>query len=181
MLTGLGTLETENPSQDMFFVGGAAISWKSHKQTCVALLTAESEYIAFSAAAQEAVWLQWLSSDISGESSWEKKILEDDWLISLRFARPKISELMGEPQAYRHKVSLCPRLSWFWQDQTLLSIWRYDCRCVTKGLCIIEKELTALSSGTYLTEIEKECCNSTLSVYLLTLWFIFLCNQYRTF
>ncbi len=62
----------------MFLVGGAAISWRSHKQTCVALSTAESEYIALSAAAQEAVWLQRLSSDISGENSREIMILEDN-------------------------------------------------------------------------------------------------------
>jgi len=31
----------------VFLLGGAAVSWRSCKQNCVALSTAESEYIAF--------------------------------------------------------------------------------------------------------------------------------------
>ena len=41
-----------------FKVGSAIVSWKSSKQTIVALSTAEAEYIALSAAAQEAVWFK---------------------------------------------------------------------------------------------------------------------------
>ena len=48
----------------MFLLGGATISWKSSKQTCVTLSTAEAEYIALSAASQEAMWLQQLMSDL---------------------------------------------------------------------------------------------------------------------
>ena len=39
----------------MFQVGGTAISWRSKKQTCVALSTAEAEYIALASAAQESM------------------------------------------------------------------------------------------------------------------------------
>ena len=58
--------------------GGAAISWKSSKQTCVALSTAEAEYVALSAAAQEAVWLQQLSSDLLNRNIRETTIFEDN-------------------------------------------------------------------------------------------------------
>jgi hypothetical protein len=61
-----------------FLLRGAAISWKSNKQTCVALLTAEAEYVALSTAAQEAVWLQQLVSDLINESIQETTILEDN-------------------------------------------------------------------------------------------------------
>ena len=61
-----------------FLLGGAAISWKSNKQTCVALSTAEAEYVALSAAAQEAVWLQQLVSDLVNKSIRETTILEDN-------------------------------------------------------------------------------------------------------
>ena len=62
----------------VFIQGGAAISWKSSKQTCVASSTAEAEYIALSAAVQEAVWLQQLMSDLLNKSIHETTILEDN-------------------------------------------------------------------------------------------------------
>ena len=37
----------------VFQIGGTSISWRSKKQSCVALSTAEAEYIALSQAAQE--------------------------------------------------------------------------------------------------------------------------------
>ena len=39
-------------------MSGAAISWRSKKQSCVALCTAEAEYMALAVTAQEAAWLQ---------------------------------------------------------------------------------------------------------------------------
>ena len=41
-----------------FILGGGAVTWCSKKQTCIALSTMESEYVACSAAVQEAVWLR---------------------------------------------------------------------------------------------------------------------------
>lgn len=41
----------------IFMLGGAGISWRSKKQTSVALSTAEAEYIALSSSVQEAMWL----------------------------------------------------------------------------------------------------------------------------
>jgi len=38
-------------------VGEGVIAWSSKKQPCVALSTAEAEYVALASAAQEAVWL----------------------------------------------------------------------------------------------------------------------------
>ena len=38
-------------------MSGGAISWLSHKQSTVALSTAEAEYIALGSATQEAIWL----------------------------------------------------------------------------------------------------------------------------
>ena len=42
-------------SGDLFKLSRAAISWRSKKQICVALSTAEAEYMVFASAAQEAV------------------------------------------------------------------------------------------------------------------------------
>ena len=38
------------------------VSWRSKKQTCVALSTAEAEYMALASAGQEAVWMRLLTS-----------------------------------------------------------------------------------------------------------------------
>ena len=50
-----------------FQIGETAISWRSKKQTCVALSTAEAEYVALSSAAQESLWLQQLFADLTKE------------------------------------------------------------------------------------------------------------------
>ena len=70
--------DRKSTSGYIFLLGGAAISWKSSKQTCVALSTAEAEYVALSAAAQEAMWLQLLTSDLLNKSIRETTILEDN-------------------------------------------------------------------------------------------------------
>ena len=42
----------------LFQICVAAVSWRSKKQKCVALSTAEAEYMALASAAQEAVWIR---------------------------------------------------------------------------------------------------------------------------
>ena len=56
--------DRKSTSGYIFQIGNTAISWKSKKQTSTALSTAEAEYIALSQAAQEAIWLRQLSSDL---------------------------------------------------------------------------------------------------------------------
>ena len=48
-----------------FLMNGAAVSWRSKKQTCVELSTAEAECIAFSAPAQEALWMRQLLANLN--------------------------------------------------------------------------------------------------------------------
>ena len=42
----------------VFTIGGAVVSWKSQKQTCIARSTMESEFIALDKAGEEAEWLR---------------------------------------------------------------------------------------------------------------------------
>ena len=52
----------------VFQWSGAAVSWRSRKQASVALSTAEAEYIALSATAQEALRIRQLIGDITAGS-----------------------------------------------------------------------------------------------------------------
>ena len=54
-LTGYSDADRKSTSGYIYLLGGAAISWKSSKQSCVALSTTEAEYIALSSASQEAI------------------------------------------------------------------------------------------------------------------------------
>jgi hypothetical protein len=42
----------------LFCLGSTPITWRTHKQPCVALSSTESEYMALSSAAQEATWIR---------------------------------------------------------------------------------------------------------------------------
>ncbi len=59
-------------------MNGAAVSWRSKKQTCVALSTAEAECIAFSAAAQEALWMREFLANLNVNVDEPVTIYEDN-------------------------------------------------------------------------------------------------------
>ena len=71
MLIGYLTQKTQNPQVDTFTLGGAAVSWKSSKQTCIARSTMESEFIAIDKAGEEAEWLRNFLEDIP---NWSKPV-----------------------------------------------------------------------------------------------------------
>ena len=56
--------DRKSTSGYLCMMSGAAVSWKSRKQTCVALSTAEAEYIALASATQEATWMRQLLEDL---------------------------------------------------------------------------------------------------------------------
>ena len=61
-----------------FQMSGAAITWRSKKQSCVAISTAEAKYMALACAAQEAVRLQQLISDLKNKPDEALMINEDN-------------------------------------------------------------------------------------------------------
>ncbi|CAL8175186.1 unnamed protein product [Prunus armeniaca] len=63
--------ETKSTSGYVFTLGGAAVSWKSSKQTCIARSTMESEFVALDKAAEEAEWLRNFLEDIP---MWPKPV-----------------------------------------------------------------------------------------------------------
>ena len=70
--------DRKSTSGFVFMIRGAVISWNSKKQTCVALSTAEAEYIALAKAAQESIWLQRLISDMGEHLTNPMTIFEDN-------------------------------------------------------------------------------------------------------
>ena len=56
--------DRKSTSGYVFMMSGSPISWRSKKQSSVALSTAEAEYIALSSATQEAMWLRQLFSNL---------------------------------------------------------------------------------------------------------------------
>ena len=61
----------------MFLLAKGAVSWLSKKQATVALSTAEAEFVALSAATQEAIWLRRLVTDV-GESLEDPIVINED-------------------------------------------------------------------------------------------------------
>ena len=70
--------DRKSTSGYLFQLSGAAISWRSKKQASVTLSTAEAEYIALASAAQEALWLQQLTTDLKHEPAAATVIFEDN-------------------------------------------------------------------------------------------------------
>ncbi|KAD2804053.1 hypothetical protein E3N88_37430 [Mikania micrantha] len=61
--------DSKSTSGYVFTLGGAAIAWKSSKQTLIARPTMESEFIALDKAGEEAEWLRQFVEDVPG---WSK-------------------------------------------------------------------------------------------------------------
>ncbi len=60
----------------IFKLNGGAVSWRSKKQSCVALSTAEAEYVALSAAAREAINV--VASELTTSNDQPIMIFEDN-------------------------------------------------------------------------------------------------------
>ena len=56
--------ESKSTSGYVFTLAGAAVSWKSTKQTCIARSTMGTEFIALDKAGEEAEWLRHFLEDI---------------------------------------------------------------------------------------------------------------------
>ena len=69
----------------IFMLSGAGVSWRSKKQTSVALSTAEAEYIALSSTVQEAMWLRQLTSELT--CSAEAMVIYEDNQSALSLAK----------------------------------------------------------------------------------------------
>ena len=70
--------DRKSTSGYIFQLRGTAISWRSKKQACVALSTAEAKYIALASTAQEAVWVRQLLTDLRSYPEKATRIYEEN-------------------------------------------------------------------------------------------------------
>ena len=70
--------DRKSTSGYLFQLAGGPVSWKSQRQGCVALSTAEAEYMALSFAAQETVWLRKLLTEFGCELSGPTILIMED-------------------------------------------------------------------------------------------------------
>ena len=70
--------DRKSTSGYLYQISGGAVTWRSKKQSCVALSTAEAEYMALSSAAQEAVWLRQLTAELRSPPETATTIFEDN-------------------------------------------------------------------------------------------------------
>jgi hypothetical protein len=86
------TTDRKSQGAYVFRVLGTAISWQSRKQNMVALSTTEAEYMAFTEAAREALWLRQLHWDLSLPQA-AGELSADDSALSALPADSALSEV----------------------------------------------------------------------------------------
>jgi hypothetical protein len=62
----------------LFQISGGPVSWRSKKQSSVALSTAEAEYVALASSAQEAIWMRQLTTELGSAPTDATTIFEDN-------------------------------------------------------------------------------------------------------
>lgn len=73
-----GPEDRHSTTGNLFLMSEGPVSWMNKKQTIVALSTSEAEYVAVSAATQEAVWLRRLLADLQALPVEQTVIMEDN-------------------------------------------------------------------------------------------------------
>ena len=106
-------------------LSGGPISWSSKKQKCVALSTAEAEYIALSGAAQECLRLRQLEAELGCPPEGPTLIFEDNQSAKAMAKNPQFHERAKRIDIRYHFYS---RTSSNWNYQIrLLCYERHGC------------------------------------------------------
>jgi hypothetical protein len=108
--------DLKSTSGYVFLASGGAITWRSKKQSVVALSSTESEYVALSEAGREACWLRNLSEELGFPQNLPTTILGDN-LGAMAMAR----------NLQFHKRSKHIATKWHWvRDMTEYGIIRTE-------------------------------------------------------
>ena len=70
--------DRKSTSGYIFKLSGGSISWRSRKQSYIALSTAEAEYVSLTSAAQEAIQLSRLIAELQNKTAKSATVYEDN-------------------------------------------------------------------------------------------------------
>ncbi len=91
----------------LFLFSGAAISWLSQRQPVVALSSTEAEYVALSSAAQQAIWLRRLLTELGVNTSLPTPICEDNQGAICLATNPVAHKKSKHIQIRHHYIREC--------------------------------------------------------------------------
>ncbi len=91
----------------MFLFAGAVVSWLSQRQPVVALSSTEAEYVALSSAAQQAIWLRRLLTELSVNTSAPTPICEDNQGAICLASNPIAHKKSKHIQIRHHYIREC--------------------------------------------------------------------------
>ena len=97
-------LDRKSTSGYVFMVSGGPVSWSSRKQKCIALTTAEAEYVALCAAVQECMWSRQLEAEISGDNDTPTVIFEDNQSTIAKAKNPQFQGRAKHIDIHHHVV-----------------------------------------------------------------------------
>ncbi len=95
--------DLKSTSGYVFLAAGGAITWRSKKQTVVALSSTEAEYVALSEAGREACWLRNLSEELGFPQNMPTALIGDN-LGALAMAR--------NPQFHKRSKHIATKWHW---------------------------------------------------------------------
>jgi hypothetical protein len=116
----------------VFIAGGGAITWRSKKQTTIALSSTEAEYVALSEAAREAFWLRNLYSEL-GFDQKEPTLIRGDNDGSIAIAQ--------NPQFHKRSKHIAIRWHWIRDQVQAGNITIESCRDPDQTADVLTKSL----------------------------------------
>ena len=138
------TDDFKSTSGYVFIVGGGAITWRSKKQTTIALSSTEAEYIALSEAGREACWLRNLYKELGYTQESPNLILGDnDGSIAMA----------KNPQFHKRSKHIATRWHWVRDLVQNETITIESCRDPEQTADILTKPLTRPKFQKHLNEM----------------------------
>jgi hypothetical protein len=88
----------------VFMLNGGPVSWASKRQSSVALSSCEAEYYALTQAGKEAVWINQLLTEITGENQGPLTILCDNQAAIASTENPRFHGRMKHVEIHHHFI-----------------------------------------------------------------------------